>query len=112
MTAYDAITNAVARIRNAQNFTPAQGTTPAPEDVLSGLRSLPQLPGGGLTLDTARAAFPLLSREALDAELIRLQREEHIVLYSFASNDLITPAVREAAVNVCGEPRHMLYFKN
>jgi hypothetical protein len=59
MSAFDAINAAIGRIRS--NGIPAD--RPArPADVLPGLRSLPQLPGGGLTLDAARAAFPSLPR--------------------------------------------------
>lgn len=49
-------------------------------------------------------------RAAVDAELIRLQREQAAILYPLDDRAQLAPADRDAALLVNGEPRHILWM--
>ncbi|MDR2612466.1 MAG: hypothetical protein LBG06_06445 [Deltaproteobacteria bacterium] len=90
---------------------PATPTADAFYRMLTDLHASRQLPGGGLRIAAIRKAMPGITREETDRLLLDLQRQERVVLYSFASNELITQEDRDAAVIVAREPRHVMYLK-
>ncbi|MDR1039037.1 MAG: hypothetical protein LBR80_02490 [Deltaproteobacteria bacterium] len=87
---------------------------PAPEIFLRRLKSIPKelfMPGELLTIAALKDAMTDLRREDIDRLLLELQSSGLLVLYPFASNDMVTPRDKAAEVLVGGDPRHYLFLK-
>jgi len=61
-------------------------------------------------LHQLRAALPDLDRATLDLTLLEMQRQGLLVLMTLDNSREITAADREAALDIGGNPRHILYF--
>jgi hypothetical protein len=51
-----------------------------------------------------------VAKEAFDAALLKMQQASQLVLFRLDNQREITDADREAALNVGGEPRHVLHM--
>lgn len=65
--------------------------------------------GDRIRLRHVRDWLPMMSRKALDAELMRLQRERMIMIYPLDNPLDITLADKAAALVIAGEPHHIIY---
>jgi len=64
--------------------------------------------GERIRLKDVRPRLPMLSKSALDTELLRLQRERLIMLYPLDNPLEITLADRDAALVIATTPHHKI----
>lgn len=103
-------------------FTPPTGSASAPPGPLMP----PAKTSGGPDLDAAFADFPRkqrvsladvrarmsgMTREEQDQALLQMQRDKKLVLYQNDNPRSLSKADKDAAMDLNGSPRHMVYFE-
>ncbi|WKG00984.1 hypothetical protein [Mycolicibacterium sp. HK-90] len=99
--------------------TPADASAPVPEpdgnpeiQLRSAYAGLAARPGGWVSLLRLRQAVPELPRPTVDAALISLYRQPGVSLIPEENQKVLTPADRDAAVEIGNQDKHLIAIES
>ncbi|KHO25457.1 hypothetical protein QQ44_14020 [Mycolicibacterium setense] len=96
---------------------PAQAAAPTPEaapeiQLRTAYSGLAARPGGWVSLLRLREAVPGLTRPTVDAALISLYQQPGVSLIPEENQKVLTPADREAAVEIGNQDKHLIAIES
>ncbi|KHO20642.1 hypothetical protein [Mycolicibacterium setense] len=96
---------------------PAQAAAPTPEaapeiQLRTAYSGLAARPGGWVSLLRLREAVPGLTRPTVDAALISLYQQPGVSLIPEENQKVLTPADREAAVEIGNQNKHLIAIES
>jgi len=99
----------------AELIVPEQVASGSSEELRTSIQQAYQQLSNGkwnvrVRLADLRAALPSIDRSALDNELLKMQREDLLALYSNDDPLDVTEADRGAAIDIAGEQRTLIYM--
>lgn len=108
-----------AELAPADVFLPAEDQPPAPAagagpevELRSAYAELASRPGGWVSLLQLRQAVPSLPRTTVDAALISLYQQPGVSLIPEENQKVLTPADREAAVEIGNQDKHLIAIES
>lgn len=101
----------------ADVFLPAETPAPTPEagpeiQLRAAYAGLTTRPGGWVSLLRLRQAVPGLPRPTVDAALINLYQQPGVSLIPEENQKVLTPADREAAVEIGNQDKHLIAIES